>query len=201
MTLTLGDVGAVQSGLSLRGSLSVVQEGMPAIQLGDITADGAIETAKLARIDFEAALRRHVVGPGDIVFKSRGTNTVACAVGEWLSEPAVAIMPMFIIRPMAELVDPGYLAWFLNQPAAQRHLAQGAAGTSLRMIGKTVLQATPVELPALDAQRSIASLSALAARERRLSALLAERKFELLTQRLALLARSSSTSTGTGTGQ
>lgn len=198
--MKLGDVCTIQSGLTLRGKPDAYSQsgdpqndGVLAIQLGDIGSEDKVKRQVELRIDRGSVSPRHFVGPGDVLFRSRGSRPFAWAVDD-LAEPAVAIMPLFIIRPITHILDVGYLAWFLNQPAAQRHFAEGATGTSLRMIGKTVLQTTPIDLPPLGIQRSIAALSALANQEKRLSTLVAEQRHQLLTYRLASLAQSASQS-------
>jgi len=188
----LGDVGLVLSGLSPRGGLQASENGSLAIQLGDISANGEIDLRSLVRIADNGVASKHFVGQGDVLFRSRGMHTIAVAVGAVFKEPAIAVMPLFIIRPNPDIVDSKYLEWFLNQPAAQRHFDQGAAGTSLRMIRKDVLESVNLDLPPLSVQRVIAELADLASRERALSHLLADRRHERLALGLAELSRETS---------
>lgn len=186
--MKLGDLSSVHSGVTPRGGLDVSARGVLAIQLRDVTPEGAINFASVSRVEAEGISERHLVGPGDVLFRSRGVHTYASALNDQLNEPAIAIMPLFIIRPDNDVIDAEYLAWFLNQPAAQRHFAQGATGTKLRMISKPVLEEVQIDLPPLRVQRSIAALSILAAKEQALRTLEADRKCELMALRLAELA-------------
>lgn len=192
--MKLGDISTIQSGLTLRGGPASDPDGLLAVQLSDLTSDGGLDRRTELRVDERLVSWRHLVGPGDVLFRSRGLRPIAWAVDDSIKEPAVAISPLFIVRPDTEVIDSRYLAWYLNQPAAQRHFAEGARGTSLRMIGKPVLETVQIDLPPVHVQRSIAELSALAAQEKALSALIAERKNELLAYKLGALAHTSSIS-------
>lgn len=190
--MQLRDFCSIQSGFTPRGGLETRSKGMLAIQLGDVAPDTDLDVGSLSRIEKQGVSARHLVGAGDVLFRSRGAHAYAYALSADISEPAVAIMPLFIIRPVADVADPRYVAWYLNQPAAQRHFAGGATGSNLRMIGKPVLEEVDVDLPPLDKQTAIAELSSLAARERTLSNRSAARRYDLMALRLGDLAHISS---------
>lgn len=193
--MKLSEVCTVLSGLSPRGGLTPSEWGLLAIQMGDISPDGSIDRSTVLRISDRGVSSRHLIGPGDVLFRSRGIHTYASVVDDQIDEPAVAVTPLFIIRPLSNTVDPRYLAWFLNQPAAQRHFTQGATGTSLRMIKKPVLDEVPLDLPSLDTQALIAEVAGLANREKTLVTRLSDRRLELITSKLVDFAHATSNST------
>lgn len=152
-------------------------DGLPAIQLGDIHGNDPIKAETLYRYRFEARPPdRYLVHGGEVLFKSRGDPSIAAVVSDPLGEPAVAILPLLILRPRQELIRGDYLAWAVNQPDAQRRLNREAQGTSLRMVPKAVLERLDVPLPDLDTQRRIAAIHALARQEDRLLHTLAHRR-------------------------
>ncbi len=185
--MRLGEICSVHSGLTLRGRLTPSATGALAIQQGDVADEGPLDSRVLVRID--APMGRYATGPGDVLFRSRGKQTQAWVVPESLLEPAIAVMPLFILRPRGDGVDPQYLAWVLNQPEAQRYFRQSSQGQTIQMISKPVLEAAPLVLPSLDRQRQIAAAALLASRQESLECLLLRRRYELLSLRLADAAK------------
>lgn len=166
--MLLADVARVSSGLTVRERLGVSSGGILAIQMADLSAGRGLDYPKMARI-----LRphpRYLVSRGDVLLRSRGNVTTAWAVPEDLAEPAVAILPLFIIRSSTStaIYDPDFLAWWLNQPGAQTHLRRAAQGQSIQMVSKTALESVPLQLPPLAQQRLIAAAADLATREEQL---------------------------------
>ena len=65
---------------------------------------------------------------------------------------------------------PEYLAWFLNQPIAQRYFISNAEGTTTPSIRKQVLEVTPVILPSLKQQKIIVELAQTICKEKQVAA-------------------------------
>ena len=182
--MLLADVARVSSGLTVRGRLDASSGEVLAIQMADLTAGGGLDLARMARIPNPHP--RYLVSRGDVLLRSRGNATTAWAVPENLGEPAVAILPLFIIRPSTDIYDPDFLAWWLNQPGAQTHLRRAAQGQSIQMISKTALELVPLKLPPIAQQRLIADAAHLANHEAQLVHRLAEcqhtlRQVQLMT--------------------
>jgi restriction endonuclease S subunit len=89
------------------------------------------------------------------------------------------VLPLLVLRPQPDVIDPRYLAWFINQPATQCYFDKCARGTHLRMIPKNCLDDLEVLVPDLATQRLIVEIDSLAQRERALTLQLAEKKLEL----------------------
>ncbi|MES1937428.1 restriction endonuclease subunit S [Salinisphaera hydrothermalis] len=180
--MRLSKVCDVRSGYTARGKLDpLVRGGVPALQLRNVSTDGQAPGSRLEKYDLGALSDRYFVRGGDLVFRSRGEPNTAAVVSDALVEPAVVIVPLFIVRPDRERVLPEYLAWAINQPDAQRRLAAEAQGTSLRMIPIAVLKNLDIAVPDLHTQKKIVALDALARHEAHLLRQLAVRREQLVS--------------------
>lgn len=179
----------IKTGFTARKSLSeaAATGGVKAIQLRDLREDLMVELSAASTYALEGDLGRYRVHAGDVLFRSRGDRNTAAVVSGSDDLSAVVILPLMILRPNTEVVDPGYLAWFINQPIAQRHFDGCARGTSMRMIPRPCLEKLRVAVPDLETQKRIAEVAQLVKRERALLEALAEKRetftnFALLEQ-------------------
>ena len=187
--MRLPDVCAIQTGYTARSRLDPAAGGVLASQLRDIATDGRIDAEHLTRVDLGHIGDRYFVRSGDVLFRSRGDHNTASALDERFAEPAVAVLPLMVLRANRSLVTPEYLAWAINQPEAQRQFDVAARGTSIRMVPKSSLDDLEIDLPDLETQRRIVMTDELAAREATLMRLLADRKRDLTNRLLAESAR------------
>lgn len=185
--MLLSDVAHVGSGLTVRERLTTTADGVLAIQMADIADGGSLVVQTMARTTSTHA--RYHVTHGDVLLRSRGQMTTAWAVPRDLPEPAVAVLPLFIIRPTTDIYDPDYLAWWLNQREAQAHLRRSAQGQTIRMVSKSTLESVQLQLPPLAQQRLIAQAAELAVAETRLMHRLAECQHNLRQAHLTSAAR------------
>ena len=180
MNVPLVDIAEVRMGYSFRSRLETDAEGdVAVIQMKDIDDTNLLHPEGLARIQMPDLKDRHLVQKRDLLFRSRGMTNSAALVGGGLGR-AVLAAPMLLIRPKTEIVEPAYLQWFINHPATQAVLSGQAAGTAVKMIGKSVLDGLVVALPPLDRQRLIVEIAQLASREAALLQELRERRKALL---------------------
>jgi hypothetical protein len=189
--MLLADVARISSGLTVRERLDASSSGVLAIQMADLSVGSALDVRGMARIP--SPHPRYLVSRGDVLLRSRGQATIAWAVPDDLPEPAVAVLPLFIIRPSTDIYDPDFLAWWLNQPDAQTHLRRAAQGQSIQMVSKATLESVPVQLPPIAQQRLIADAAQLATREAQLMQLLAECQHTLRQAQLTAAALSGQT--------
>jgi hypothetical protein len=183
---------SIHSGYTARGKLEPVHEGgVPALQLRDVSAENEIPGDKSQRYDLGKLSDRYFVRGGEVVFRSRGEPNTAVAIHPTLPEPAAVILPLVILRPDKGRVLPGYLAWAINQPDAQRRLGVEAQGTSLRMIPMSVLGNLDIAVPDLPTQRRILELNALGRQEGCLLRELATRREQLLSTILGEAAKAA----------
>lgn len=189
--MLLADVARINSGLTVRSRLDPVANGVLAIQMADLSVGSDLKVRGMARVP--SPHPRYLVSRGDVLLRSRGHATIAWAVPDNLPEPAVAVLPLFIIRPGTDIYDPDFLAWWLNQPQAQAHLRRAAQGQSIQMVSKTTLESVPLQLPPLAQQRLIAHAAHLATREAQLMHRLAECQQMLRQAQLTAAALSGQT--------
>lgn len=171
----LADVCGIQTGYTARGALNpVLSGGVPAIQLRDLR-QGDFDSARLPKYELDGSIDRYWATPGDVLFRSRGEMNTAVAVSK-TSDAAIAVLPLLILRPNRDEIEPEYLAWFINQPPAQRYFDNCARGTGIRMIPRPCLEDLEIELPDLGTQRHVVEIDRLARRETELLTLLAEKR-------------------------
>mgnify|MGYP001264853269 FL=1 len=187
----LGDLTEVRMGYSFRSRLEPHAAGdVAVIQMKDIDESNLVHVEGLVRVQMPDLKSRHLVRPGDLLFRSRGSTNSAALVGADLGR-AVLAAPMLLIRPMADALDPAYLQWFINHAATQADLASQAAGTAVKMIGATALAGLPVTVPPLATQRHIVEAARLAARESALLDRLKQRRRALIDSQLLHCAQQS----------
>lgn len=188
--MRLADACTIHTGYTARGRLEpTTAGGLLAIQLRDISSDGLVDPERLTRVQLEDLSDRYFVRAGDVVFRSRGERNTASALDERLREPALAVLPLMVLRPNLNVVTPAYLAWAINQAPAQRHFDIAARGTNIRMIPRSSLDDLELDVPDIETQERIVVIDALAERERELTQLAAETRRKMMS--LILVDRAS----------
>jgi len=188
MKVKLNSIATVQMGLSFRSRLEPDSYGnVSVIQMKDLTEDNHLDNQNLILVDMKTPKEHHRVKANDLAFRSRGqTNTAALIDSE--VESAVIAAPLLRIRVNKKTVLPTYLCWFINQPSSQAALQSKATGTSIRMIGKPVLEELEVVLPNLATQKQIVDLDQLSINEQKIMKELSEKKKLLVAGILMRLA-------------
>ncbi len=188
--MRLADACTIHTGYTARGRLEpTTAGGVLAIQLRDISPDGLVDPERLTRAQLEDLADRYFVSAGDVVFRSRGERNTASALDERLREPALAVLPLMVLRPKLNVVTPAYLAWAINQAPAQRHFDIAARGTNIRMIPRSSLDDLELDVPDIETQERIVVIDALAERERELTQLAAQTRRKMMS--LILVDRAS----------
>ena len=188
--MRLADACTIHTGYTARGRLEpTAAGGVLAIQLRDISTNDGVDPERLTRVQLKDVADRYFVRAGDVVFRSRGERNTASALDERLREPALAVLPLLVLRPKRDVVAPEYLAWAINQPPAQRHFDVAARGTNIRMIPRSSLDDLELDVPDIETQEKIVAVNALAERERELSQLAAEARRKMMG--LILVERAS----------
>ena len=194
--MKISDVCDIGVGYTARGRLqSAGIKGVPILQLRDLSLDEPVDPVRLERVHLNDFQGRHLVQAGDVLFRSRGENNIAFALGAEFHEPTVALLPLFILRPKTESILPEYLAWAINQPSSQRYFDSVAQGTNMRMVSRTDIDNLNISLPDLNTQRKIINIDALAKHEQILMIRLADKRKKLLALILGDQARRHSLST------
>ncbi len=183
-TTTLGEICSVQPGLA--GSRRLLppgaDRGAPVITVADVGGESLPHPASLRRFASRNPLTRYLVRAGDILFRARGDRPTATVLDRRYREPAVAVLPLFILRPDRSRVVPRYLAWAINRPASQHHFARVARGTGTLVVLRGGIESLRIALPGLGAQRRIVEVDRLAEREFRLALRAAEARRGLVAR-------------------
>lgn len=180
--MLLPDACSIHTGYTARGRLDPADAGgVLTLQLRDVSADGNVDPDQLTRVHLEDVAERYFVSAGDVVFRSRGERNTATALDQRLREPALAVLPLMVLRPKPDVVTPEYLAWAINQSPAQRHFDNAARGTNIRMIPRSSLDDLELDVPDLATQRKIIAIDTLAERERELSRLAADVRKKMMS--------------------
>lgn len=186
MIVTLGDVCDVSSGFTARSRLDDVTTGATVLQTRDIGDNPRIYASGLMRTTIDSSVERYLVGCGDVVFKSKGERSVAAYLGDDFVVPAVAVLPVMILRVNAKVL-PEFLVWSINQPEAQRHFDGDARSGTIRVVPKASIESLPISLPDLATQKKIVEVDRLTRREAELSAQLFSLRQRLVTEKLKAL--------------
>ncbi len=107
---------------------------------------------------------RYVVSRGDVLFLSRGKRPLAVPMRD-SPRDTIASYYFYILRPDPDRVRFEYLAWYINQPAAQTFLESHQRGSHIQMIPRNAFEKLEVPLPPLRIQDRITELERLRQRE------------------------------------
>jgi hypothetical protein len=121
-----------------------------------------------------------VLQEGDVLYLAKGRRNYATRVEHLPHGAAIAAAYFFVLRPRTGDVCPDYLAWWINQPSAQKHLAQYFRGTNMPFIRMDDVASLEVPIPPLDVQRQIVKLYELSLRESALLRKLEAKRTELI---------------------
>lgn len=159
MKIHLNELTEIQTGYPFRGAIIPRTDGggTAVIQMSDLGDLLSPRLDQLCRVELDRIRPGHLIEEDDVIFRSRGNSPS----GFWIREvfgPCVVAAPLLRIRAKSNVLHPGYLAWFLRQPAAQSHFELNSQGSSLRMVGKEALESLFVPIIPIDLQRKIAEL-------------------------------------------
>jgi hypothetical protein len=121
-----------------------------------------------------------------VLFLSRGHRLFATAITEPL-QATVVTGYFYILRLKTDRVQPGYLAWYINQPPFQTVLRTFMKGTQQPLVSRKDIEDLEVEIPSLSVQEAIVALDDLRVVDRQLSAVLLEKR-SLLIQTISMQA-------------
>ena len=139
--MKLRDLAEIHMGYTFRGSLKESTQGNTAIlQMRDASQEGVAQPAQFARAEIANFPAHYLLGPGDLIFRSRGlTNTVAL-----ITQPlthTICIAPLMFIRiTEPDAILPAYLQWFINLASTQEQISTYARGATVRMIPAESMQ-------------------------------------------------------------
>lgn len=163
----VGELANISSGYPLRVSAEELEPGDIAfVQLKNVGQPHGVAWQDVAKVALPSKREPTWLSPGDVLFSSRGTKTLAYPVA---TTPMRAVCgPQFFIITISDSrsVLPEFLAWQINQKPAQEYLQKKSTGSFIQNIRKPVLEQMPIALPPLEEQRLIVQFWRAAQRER-----------------------------------
>lgn len=181
--MRLNKIARIQSGYISRGKIEPSEKGSYyLLQARDMDADRlTYRTDTLLRIDPALSRKDWILETGDILFMARGIRNYSILLNE-LPDSVLAAACFFIIRAEGKDVLPGYLCWYLNQPAAENYFHRHAGqGVHMPVIRRSVLENIDIPIPPLKIQKKIIELNSLMIKEKELLDTLSEKRRELIT--------------------
>jgi hypothetical protein len=184
MRKQIGDIASIQTGYQFREKLEMASAGTrQVIQAKDIDEfhNHRLVASSLWRVTPKRDTAGYEVGEGDVIFLSKGRRNFATVIeGLPASPPTIPAGYFLILRLRAGAVLPQYLAWAINQPAAQGYLRSARRGTNIPFITKDAFSDLQIDVPPLEVQQRVVALDELAWRESGLLKRLQQKRTELI---------------------
>lgn len=185
MRKKLKQIADIRTGYQFRGKIAPDPEGLyPVIQIRDFDENGHLQKDGLIRTNLGGDVRKHLVYKDDVLFLSRGQKNNAVLLSDTFDNTVVASY-FFVLKIKSDDVLPEYVAWYINQPTAQKYIYNRARrGTHMPVVPLSELEDLKLDMPDIETQKKILELNRLLDRE---NALLKE-----LQNKRSLLIRSLS---------
>ncbi|CZP19749.1 EcoKI restriction-modification system protein HsdS [Legionella pneumophila] len=169
--LDLINFASITAGHSFRGKIPETKgSGIYVVQMKDIDTEYSVNWNAVVETQLFGRQSANWLQRGDILFAARGQRNYAVLIGNELNERLVVAAPQFfVIRLNQPRILPEYLAWFLNQPIAQRYFLSKAEGSNTPSIRRQELEVTPIILPTLRQQKIIIELAKTISKEKQLA--------------------------------
>ena len=178
--MRLQDVARVQPGYLSRTSVRPASTGTHRLlQARDVSSQRGLCLDSVVRFIPLRNPELYQVSRGDILLAARGQDYRAHLIDMDLAD-VLASSVFYIVRPCKELVLPGYLTWWLNQPDMQAALENGSCGTGIGYLARPLLEALDVVVPPLEVQRLIADTMNLWRRQQSIRAQIDQKREQLI---------------------
>ncbi len=162
--LELKEIANVLSGVSVR----VAKDGSARfMRLSDLSDLKAGRSPVLATGEAPAVARALMIEEGDLIVGARGAVTDVC-VANGAVFGAFISLDLYLVRPNRAMVNPQYLAAFLEIPTTQALFAGSKQGSGLARLPKDALEKMEVPVPPVQSQQLIAGLALSFAEESKL---------------------------------
>jgi hypothetical protein len=182
--MLLEEIATVSPGYHLRGSLKELPEGDTAlVQMSDIQSDGSVQFGRLSRLALPTVKPDYLLREGEVLITNRGFKNEGVLIDAPVSK-TVAASHFYRVRLNGSELRPDFLAWYINQPAAQRELARYKKLSSIPLLSVEGIRKLPIPAPPLDVQEKVAAVGRLQQKEAGLMKELAELKSLLVSSKL-----------------
>jgi hypothetical protein len=133
------------------------------LQSRDLAQDGSVAWTSLPLANAGRNPERFLIYEGDVLLPLRSSRPRAL-VARGVPEDVMAVGQWALITPNAGVLEPDYLAWFLNHPVTAARLGRVMKGGTLPFLPLADIRAFEISVPALETQRRIVRVDALHAR-------------------------------------
>ena len=182
--MRLREMADIRTGYQFRERLEMATAGTrQVIQAKDIDQfhNHRLVASSLWRVTPKRDTAAYEVREGDVIFLAKGRRNFATVIeGLSPSPPTIPAGYFLILRLRAGAVLPQYLAWAINQPAAQGYLRSARRGTNIPFITKEAFADLQIDVPPLEVQQRVVALAELAWRESGLLKRLEQKRTELV---------------------
>ena len=182
----------IQPGYLSRGRVRSVPDGTHRLlQARDLSADGGVRLENAVWFHPERKATLYQVLRGDVLVIARGQEHRAYYIDEDLPNALVSAT-FYILRPDSSHIQPGYLAWWLNQPRVQAQINAASRGTGISYVSRQALENLSVQVPTLTVQHKIVRILELWHRIKAIRRQLDEKReqqIQLICQRTAQQAK------------
>jgi restriction endonuclease S subunit len=131
------------------------------LQVKHFDEDGKIIKDALAKELGEQDIRsKQLLEVGDVIFCSKGSRYFAAIITDEML-PAMASSMFFVLRikrQYLDMIQPKFLAWFLNNPDTMKKIQAQSKGTAISAIPKHALSELEITIPDLDIQHAVTRL-------------------------------------------
>ncbi|MEQ9104486.1 MAG: restriction endonuclease subunit S [Rhodothermales bacterium] len=167
---------SIKPGFFFRGRIEHDPEGkFRILQPSSIGSSGEVTAEELPLVSDISPREYHVVDDRSVLFVAYGPRNRAYHFGH-LPDNVVASSTFYLLRPRPrqlvlreEVVLPGYLAWYLNQPIAQAYFEALRGGVSVKMLRRDALGSLELPLPPLEVQEKVSEVARLSEVEHQLT--------------------------------
>jgi len=169
--VNLNSIATVNAGHSFRGKIPEIKgTGIYVVQMKDIDNEYIINWKTVIETGLTERQSTNWLRSGDILFAARGQRNYAALVDGEINERQIVAAPQFyVIRLTQPNILPEYLAWYVNQPIAQKYYLANAEGSTTPSIRRQVLEGTPIVLPSLKQQKTFIELAKTISKEKQLA--------------------------------
>ncbi len=163
---SLGECAAISAGFPFRGAIDALAKGgIAVIQMRNVDDARGVEWAKLTKVELPTKRKLDLLTPGDVILTTRGRRNFALALTD-IPYPAVCSPHFFVIRVrQPKVLLPEFLAWQINQKAAQEHIQQSATGSYILNLTRAAVESVPITIPPMSTQAAAVALASAAHRE------------------------------------
>lgn len=189
MEILLKEIADIKAGYSFRETIPASENGnYRVVQIKDVNYDGSISSGDLVKATVDSIKAEYLTQTGDVLFTSRGANRRAATVDETAAD-AIFVSQLCALKIKTDGVTPEYLAWYLNQKAAQDFFEERASGSYIQNIRQDVLAQLPVVLPPPEVQKRIIEIYRLGLREREMAQKILEKRWQVIEKTLLELIK------------